>query len=134
MPILRRSLTALSGLFLLQLTLLGSGTVCAAQHGVEGDHVAGPTAHNMNGLTAVSDADNEPMSPDDCSGLGGHDGCGLPWASGRCSFMTACDVSVAAPSSVGAAKMVRIVAHTLRSPALAESGPTFAPELPPPRA
>jgi hypothetical protein len=144
MSVFRRSFAALSGLFLLQLTLLVSGTLCEIHRVARSDGVA-HAMHGMNGVatmrranrassSVVTSVANVPMSPEGCRDLDGHDGCGLPWAPGQCSTMTTCDVSVAAPASVRTNITTRMVAVALPSPALAESGPTFAPELPPPRA
>ena len=142
MSFVRRSFAALCGLFLLQLSLLGSGTLCAIQHGV-GRNDAG--AHGMGDMTgmrsaaphtavsAMPDA-NARMSPAEGGGMGMQDGCGLPWAPGQCASMTGCAIS-AVPAMRSAASMtLRVVRVELPSPALLHSGPTFAPELPPPRA
>ena len=142
MPFLRRSSAALFALLLLQLTLLGSGTLCARHHGAGGNHVDARVANGMTMMSAanlasssvVTSADNAPVSPEDCGGLGSHDGCGLPWAPGQCSSMTTCDVSLAVPASVISPTIGPIGTGALLPPVLAQSGPTFAPELPPPRA
>lgn len=142
MRFLRRSFAALFALLLLQLTLLGSGTLCAKHHGVGGSHVDARVANGMTTMSAadlasssvVMSAGNPPVSPEDCGGLGSHDGCGLPWAPGQCSSMTACDVSLAVPASDVAPIIGPIGTVALLSSMLMASGPTFAPELPPPRA
>ena len=143
MSLLRRSFAALAGLFLLQLTLLGSGTLCATHYG---DARSDATVHAMGGMremsrvtvaqrsvSAISDASG-PRSPQDCGGLGQHDGCGLPWAPGQCSSMTACDVSAMPGMSAVASATSRVVTTKPLSSAVIHSGPSFAPELPPPRA
>jgi hypothetical protein len=124
-----------------QLTLLGSGTLCAMHQGAAR---IDSSAHTMHGMQAMSSATTTPApgtamsevsgpaSPVDCTGLGEHDGCRLPWAPGQCSTMTACDIS-ATPASIVAFATTRGVALTVSLPALIHSGPTFAPELPPPR-
>ena len=142
MPFLSRSFAALSALLLLQLTLLGSGTLCAKHRDAGGSHADARVANGMTMMSAanlasssvVTSADKPPASPEDCGGLGSHDGCGLPWAPGQCSSMTTCDVSLAVTASVISPVIGPIVTVALPSPVLARSGPTFAPELPPPRA
>ena len=141
MPFVRRSLAALSGLFLLQLLLLGSGTLCAMHHAASRDNA--DAMHGMSGMSsgpatrasvsAMPQAER-PINPTDCGGMGEHGGCGLPWAPGQCSSMTACDVSATPAASIVASGTVPARAFELPSPALIHSGPIFAPELPPPRA
>ena len=145
MPLVRRSFAALSVLFLLQLMLLGSGTLCATHHGLARtgaqDHamaMAG-TAHQGSpheSALAMADESGSPMSPADCGngGSGGHDGCRLPFAPGPCSSVTTCDVTATPAAAIGAAAYVQVAALEVPPPALGHSGPTFAPELPPPRA
>ena len=142
MSFVRRSFVALTGLFLLQLTLLGSGTLCGVHHsagrnnaGVDGMHdmgAMGAAATTRASVSAVAVSEN-PMSPADCGGMVQH-GCGLPWAPGQCSSMTACDVSASPGASIMASATMGAMALELPSPALLHSGPSFAPELPPPRA
>ena len=142
MSFVHRSFAALSGLFLLQLSLLGTGTLCAL-HPSEARNDAGLHAmHEMAGMrsavmtltsvAAISDAD-APMSPADCGGMGNQDGCGVPWAPGQCLSMTACAMSATPAARSVESLTIRDVLE-LPSPALLHSGPTFAPELPPPRA
>lgn len=142
MSFVRRFLAALSGLFLLQLSLLGSGTLCAIHHGAARDDAGVHTMHAMSGMraglatrasvSAMHDADR-PMSPADCGGMGEHGGCRLPWAPGRCS-MTACDVSATPAASIVASVTISVMTFELPTPAFFHPGPIFAPELPPPRA
>lgn len=145
MSILRRSIATALGVLLLQLTLLGSGTLCAVQHVAARE---GATAHEMLGMNGtpamhatsmasatatVTDAGRGPVNSD-CGGPGPHDGCGLPWAPGQCSSMTTCDVS-GTPARIGIfSDAGRLVAINISASASAHAGPTFAPELPPPRA
>lgn len=146
MSFVRRSFAALFGVLLLQLTLLGSGTLCGLHQAAS--HAAG-TSHAMLGKTgmtaastenaasatmAMSDSDSRPTSSQDCSGLGGDGHCGLPWAPGPCSSMAACDLTVTPAASVTAANMLRPVALAAPTASIFHAGPTFAPELPPPRA
>jgi hypothetical protein len=135
MSLARRSFAVLLGVFLLQLTLLGSGTFCAARH----------SAHGMLGMSAttvvaasssmsVSADDSSPMDSTSCNGPAKHDDCRLPWSPGQCSAMTACAIGV---SAVDPLTLVAVLdASTLVVPFGDRllSGPAFAPELPPPRA
>lgn len=142
MPLVRRSFAALSGLFLMQLMLLGSGTLCALHHGLAGasavNHaiaisgMAHQTGSHESLVTKAGES-STPMSPVDCGGSGGHDDCRLPFAPGQCSSVTTCDVSATPAAAIAAPAYVHVVALELPSPALGHSGPTFAPELPPPR-
>lgn len=141
MSFVRRSFVALTGVFLLQLTLLGSGTLCAVQRGANDDVSAAHATHRMSGMMSstssrvsiptVSDIDGPIKS--DCDGPGQHDGCSLPWAPGQCSSMTSCNVSATPVASIEASVTLRTTAQELPAPALILSGPTFAPEIPPPR-
>ena len=124
MSLVRRSLGALAGLSLLQLTLLGSGTLCALRHGGANSDTGVHAMRGMAGMVAES--------PADCGSQ--HDGCGLPWAPGQCSSMTTCQMSANPAASGVASVTMRVVALDLPSAALIHSGPTFAPDLPPPRA
>lgn len=143
MSFVRRSFAALSGVLILQLLLLGSGTLSVMHHGraqtVATKHamtMAGSRAELSSHASAVSNADEShtPMSPAGCNGGVDHDACRLPIAPGQCSFMTACDVSATPAAAIWIALSVPPATVELPSPALAPSGPTFAPELPPPRA
>jgi hypothetical protein len=128
MSLLRRSATVLSGLLLLQLALLGSGTLCAMHR--HATHVS-PAPHSMHGATGD---DAMRMSPTDSNDKSQTEGCGLPWAPGQCASMTTCTVTVAQVASADVPIAVRAAAVALRAPEMVHSGPTFAPELPPPRA
>ena len=142
MSLVRRSFAALSGLFLLQLSLLGSGTLCALHHSAARNDAGAHAMHDMTGMSsaaatrasvsAIPDADS-PKAPGDCGGMGRRDGCGLPWAPGQCSSMTACDISATPAASIMASVTTGVMALELPTPSLIHSGPTFAPELPPPR-
>src|SRR5690242_12965251 len=102
MSFVHHSFAALCGLLLLQLSLLGSGTLCDVRHGAAWNDADARAMHGMSGmssgpttraaLSAIADAD-APMSATDCAGMGNHDGCGLPWAPAQCLSMTACAMS-----------------------------------------
>ena len=143
MSFVRRSFVALTGLFLLQLTLLGSGTLCAVYHSVGRNNAGVDAMHDMGAMTSAATTraavpaapdSHSPMSPADCGGTSQHDGCGLPWAPGQCSSMTACDISATPAASIMTSASGVAMSIELPTPALIHSGPTFAPDLPPPRA
>ncbi len=126
---LRRVTAALSSALLLQLSLLGSGTLCG-DRGPETGAAAATAAHAMQGM---HEADTD--APAACDAAPGADeGCRLPWAPGHCATMSGCAVA-ALPPVVQAATM-SLPAATLdpSDPPAAHSGPAAAPELPPPRA
>jgi hypothetical protein len=145
-PIIRRSLAALAAVFLLQLMLLGSGTLCSmhgdtprgaglahASHRMDhGMATPSATAGSQRGGVANADDAGTPTSPVECTGTGQHDGCHLPFAPGQCSSMTACDIT-ATPAALVAASLTVHRAAPVPSSARRHAGPTFAPELPPPR-
>lgn len=144
MPLTRRLAAALFSILLLQLTLLGSGTLC----GMHGNGKGQMRAHDMramNGAARVSAApgsaaqrasvpDVQPVSPSPCDGPTGGADCGLPWAPGQCSSMTSCTVSAAPASAVIALSSASRALPDLADPATIGSRPLAAPELPPPRA
>lgn len=142
MPFIRRSLATLTGLLLLQLMLLGSGTVCAMHDGAVSTR-ASHAMHQMPGMSggtgshqvviAAAEQSNDSTNPTNC-GSGRSGGCDLPFPPGQCASMTACHLS-ANPTSVWVAtSMARSLSLALPSPAAGHAGPSFAPELPPPRA
>jgi hypothetical protein len=145
MSFVRRSFAAVSGLFLLQLTLLGSGTLCAPHHpAMQNGEAMSTMRQTMDagrqmpadaGMAVNADDNGAPMSPADCNGSGQeHDGCRLPYAPGQCSSMTTCNITASPAAMIASANSLRTVALEYTSPTLAHAGPTFAPELPPPRA
>jgi hypothetical protein len=130
MSLLRRAFAALSGLLLLQLTLLGSGTLCLMQTGAH----ARFSAHGAHGMAAmaesrsvnvarVGDARSDvPTGPANC----------LPVAP-ECSAMTTCAISAAPAATLVALAAARGVALAIAAPSPLQAGPSFAPEIPPPR-
>ena len=118
--LIRRIGAALSSILLLQLTLLGSGTLCA----MPGDMGA------MRGMThSVVDRPETPppnSHPDD--------GCRLPWSPGQCATMTACSIAAMPAATVIVALDVRPMISDLPIPTDPGSRPATPPELPPPRA
>jgi hypothetical protein len=138
MPFVRRTVAVLSSLFLLQLSLLGSGTLCTWHHGAARIDRAGHSMHGMSRISAPEKvvsaaADGRPASPSDSNGPTDHDGCRLPWAPGQCGAMATCGVTATPAAPTVASWIASTASIETVAPALARSGPTFAPELPPPR-
>jgi hypothetical protein len=141
MDLVRRSVAALAGLFLLQLMLLGSGTACAMRHGIAGPSSA-PRAqagmrHQASSHETVVVDSNDSSAPMDLTGCGEtahRDGCRLPFAPRQCSSMTTCDVNATLAAATNVFARVRPRALELPSPPRTYTDPSFAPELPPPRA
>jgi len=141
MSSVRRSFAALCGLLLLQLMLLGSGTLRAAHGGMGNDGMA-RNAMSMPSMAHVMTSDGSviassgdgggPTSPTDCRGE--HGDCHLPFAPGHCSAMTTCAVTAKPAATVVVSASARTSARAVSTRALVPLGPTFAPELPPPRA
>lgn len=142
MSLPRRLTAVLMSLLLLQLMLPGSGAFCTMS-GDSGHAMAGMTgAPAMAGMAHETAAPTQPArthgetavvaSADDQQG---GDDCHQPWASGTCVSMASCLVGVTAlPSrTIETVGVPASVAET-REPAAARAGPTFAPEIPPPRA
>lgn len=138
-----RFLAALSSALLLQLTLLGGGTLC----GMHGAHVMG-TAVMMESMHDGMQpaAMNAPMSAasltptvasapvDDCDRCDATSGCGNPWSSGSCTSMTCCTVAVSSRAPVFPDVISSAHVRNVPEPLSAPRGPSFAPETPPPRA
>lgn len=126
--LIRRIGAALSGILLLQLTLLGSGTLCAMPSGA-----AAAQTHDMSGMAGMtqSQADSQQTPP---TGSHPDDGCRLPWSPGQCATMTACTIAAMPAATVIVALDARPVISELPIPAEIGSRPATPPELPPPRA
>lgn len=128
MPRLRRLTAALTSVLLLQLMLFGSGAFCTmhgGSHDMGGVAAHATSAHRASGASIAS-----------ASALGDQrhaDGCDGPWASSGCAATASCLVLAATPARARSTlAVVRSAIETL-DPAAARAGPTFAPELPPPR-
>ena len=117
--LIRRIGAALSGILLLQLTLLGSGTLCAMPSGA-----AATQMHDMGGM---ADQQLPPSSHPD-------DGCRFPSSPGQCATMTACSIAAMPVAPVIVALNTRPAIAELPMPADLGSRPATPPELPPPRA
>lgn len=139
---IRRLVAALSSLLLLQLTLLGSGTLCATHSG----EASTTYAHDMASMAGTGQSDasasttlatralpsDGQQAPHPCGGA--EDGCGLPWAPGQCASMTSCSVT-AAPPTIVAVQLERSQGVSyLPEPGSIGSRAATPPELPPPRA
>jgi len=142
MSIVRRSLAACSSVLLLNLTLLGSGTLCAAKHGTEHGAVvesamsgmsSGTMATSSSSTPTVLDAEH-PVTPEDCDAPPQHGGCQLPSAPGQCTSMTTCSTPAALIGATVASEVAQAFTLALPEPLDIHSGPPTAPELPPPRA
>lgn len=145
MRLVRRLSAALSSVLLLQLSLLGSGTLCGLQHpsghGAMDAMSPGMLAmmHGDAGSATVSTVMEQPTNAaenpaDGCGGHGPRDSCGGPWATGSCTSMSACGWSQSAtvPPLPTSANRETSVGHA--EPRTLAAGPVVAPELPPPRA
>jgi hypothetical protein len=121
MSLVSRSLALFSGILLLQLTLPGSDTLCASGH--------------AEMPVATADAGSA-MGTDDCDGADRErdDGCDLPWMLGPCVSMTSCVVAASATSTLASHVGDEARTRVTTEPAGMRSGPSTAPELPPPRA
>jgi hypothetical protein len=133
----------LAALLLLQLTLLGSGTLRAFREIADTSSASPHTMPSMPGMAehqratgalAQQDEGRSPSVPTGCDAEGGPHGCGLPWSSGSCAVMTACVNGAALPSIAAANDERTMSAGELPDPALLLAGAIAAPELPPPRA
>jgi hypothetical protein len=117
----RRFVAALSSALLLQFSLLGSGTLCAmrAVHGMDAMAMTG----SMDGIApSARDARGEP-SP-----------CETPWSAGSCVSMAGCTTAEAVPSVACVDALPRVSVRRVAEPLRTPIGPSFAPEIPPPRA
>lgn len=125
--LIRRFGAALSSILLLQLTLLGSGTLCAMPTSVAA------RTHDMAGMPGMtqSQVDREQTPPPNDHP---DDGCRLPWSPGQCATMTACSIAAMPAAPVIVALAACPVISDLPMPADLGSRPASAPELPPPRA
>ena len=145
MQFLRRLSVALSGVLLLQLSLLGSGTLCALQHAAGSANMTGPPAP-MAGMMMGTDTrgvhESVIIGPPDASkspdgGCGDHqstDSCGGPWAPGPCTTMSSCTWSQSSSVVPALAAASAETDSNLPEPRVLQTGPAIAPELPPPRA
>ena len=101
MRLVRRLSAALSSILLLQLSLLGSGTLCALQHSA--GHGApetvssgmrammhGPVGTAASSMLVEQPADGNDNPANGCGGNAPADSCGVPWSTGTCASMISC--------------------------------------------
>lgn len=137
MSAIRRLVAALSGAFLLQLSLLASGTLCHV-HGTHASAVAmahgGMHGPHGSATRAIGDASAE-MPAGGCDMTGSSAPCDSPWAPGACVSMSTC-VSATSAVNTWTAQLAQRATQAVEavSSAAIPLGPAFAPELPPPRA
>ena len=142
MTFLRRLAAALSGALLLQLTLLGSGTLRAAPVPATGGvhasaarasagHAAvGVETHDMSAMTS-----DGPAMPQGCDMTDGSTDCHQPWTPTSCASVVTCGSAVVLPAvHVSLPTSIAKGDAELPEPTSFSSGPASAPELPPPRA
>lgn len=134
---IRRLTAAFTTVLLLQLTLLGSGTLCALQGGTAPDTMAGMTGMHSASHAAAAPSQSpshHPAAPQQCDESRQGGGCQQPWAPGQCASMTTCAAVTAPAGEIVAQVTIAAPAPDLPEPASIRSGPTATPELPPPRA
>lgn len=146
--LLHRVTAVLSSALLLQLSLLASGSLCRMQgdHGMSAEamaamgeatanHASHGTAHGaqVSAATAASDASSRVPSGA-CDTTGASKSCDAPWAPAGCASMATCLTAVSALDAPAISmSAIASVAVQVVSSADMPLGPTFAPELPPPR-
>lgn len=140
MRITRRIATATLGVFLLQLSLLGSGTLCPptldqrAKSLTPSHEMPMPGMSDTKTLTVARDAD-ESGTPKDCDHHSTDDDCCRnPSARSTCSSMAMCTIAMTVPAIAVGSYASRMIPVELPEPALANSEWATAPEAPPPRA
>jgi hypothetical protein len=147
--LLHRVTAVLSSALLLQLSLLASGSLCRMQgdHGMSAEAMAAmgsaaakhtthgaPQGAQVSNAAPVSDApSNGPAGA--CDTTGASKSCDTPWAPAGCASMATCITAVSAFDAPAAStsEVAAVVVQIARSADM-PLGPTFAPELPPPRA
>ena len=140
MRTLRRIAAALSSVLLLQLTLLGSGTLCAMRGtggtGKTHDMSAMPGVETQGSAAAASAVSVRTPDRTDVPPMGGHsdEGCRLPWVPGPCTSMAVCSMTAMPSAMLVIALDTRPQVADLPMPGDLRSRPAMPPELPPPRA
>jgi hypothetical protein len=147
LTLLHRIVSVLSSALLLQLSLLSTGTLCR-MHGDQAmsvgmsaptgrtshpSHAGMHAAHASNVATMSEASPGMPSGPCDANGMS--KSCDSPWAPTGCVSTTTCVTAVSAlASSSWSGSEQGSGAVQVVSSADMPLGPTFAPELPPPRA
>ena len=139
---LKRITAAMAGILLLQLSLLGSGTLCTLRGGhpvgesMSGHAMAASATTNTAAIMAWTSS-QEAADVGLTNGTDYHgpdDSCCAPWANRACGAMSSCTLAVSAPSAIATSAATLSSAADL--PALIQtlSDLKIAPEAPPPRA
>ena len=136
LSLVHRLTAVLSSALLLQLSLLSSGAPCPmhghdlAEHG--SSHM-GMTHVGMAAATVMGTGES-PVPNGRCDMNGSGRPCDSPWSSNGCAAMATCVVAVAASPAVMQLATHSFATASPRAPlASVPLGPSFAPELPPPR-
>lgn len=129
----------MASLLLLQLSLLGSGTLCAlrgdrAMGRGTGHHAMVAPAQVSRAAGMVSSMPQTTGNPGMPHGCGMDGSCRAPWANGSCGAMGSCTVAVSAPSGTATSATTLSAAAELPELIRTVSDLTIAPEAPPPRA
>jgi hypothetical protein len=139
MRLLHRITAGVSTMLLLQLSMLGSGSLCPARLAAVGHHshesVSRAATHHMNRVAPTmphqaTDID----SSERCDEGRTTDVCGGPVGNATCVSMSMCSLTVSEPSPGTRVVASSIVRSEHGEPLATVTGPTAAPELPPPRA
>lgn len=147
--LLHRVTAVFSSALLLQLSLLASGSLCRMQgdHGMSAEAMAAmgepTTNHASHGAphgaqvstpAAASDA-SLGIPSGACDTTGASKSCDAPWAPAGCASMATCVTAVSAldAPAISTSAIATVAVQVVRSADM-PLGPTFAPELPPPRA
>ena len=144
MTLLRRFSAALFGALFLQLTLLGSGTLRAesasAARGVQvsAHQAMGTGAHGMSSTARAAASESTPANGPDmpmgCDMSGSGADCHQPLSPGLCLSAATCTAAVIPAVVASLPSPAAPDPAELPEPAYVRSGPSSAPELPPPRA
>lgn len=145
MLFIRRSLAALAGSLLLQLTLAGSGTLPALGHCPMHSGAAQPSAYGLSETPATAAFHDHAMAAmDDMAGAmapasaehpaGGPNGCNHHSVPDVCAAMAACHVAATPAPALTTLRLAATTAPGLALPADRPVSPSFGPEPPPPRA
>lgn len=147
MRLARQLVAAVSTVLLLQSSMQGSGTLCALWHtGVH--HGAVSSMEGMTGMAgeaaapvvghAVTDVNRGGLASEEnapgCPTRGESQPCHGPWAPGTCASMSSCAWSQGIPFEATLASVGIDPGAAGLEPLTLHSGPTFAPDIPPPRA
>ena len=120
MPSLRRLTALLSGLLLVQLTLLGADRSCGSHAG------SADPAHVVAALASHDSHDTSPAhAPSDA--------CDAELAPGECQTMPSCATTLTVPARLVGEVVLPPARATLPQPDSIHSQPASGPDVPPPR-